>query len=65
MIRLADGWIEESLRNCVPVKYLTVLRQASTALRNTKLAGLQATRVIPHEREKLSEEEGQTHWRDI
>lgn len=37
----------------VPVKYLIVLRQASRALRNTKLAGLQATRVRLNERKKI------------
>lgn len=36
----------------VPVKYLMVLRQASRALRNTKLAGLQATRVRKTDRER-------------
>ena len=45
----------------VPVKYLIVLRQASRALRNTKLAGLQATRVRLDEREKLRESE---RWRE-
>lgn len=40
---------------CVPVKYLIVLSQTSRALRNTNLAGLQATRVRLDEREKLRE----------
>lgn len=50
-----NRWVDSCISICVLVKYLIVLSQTSRALRNTKLANLQATRVRLEEREKLRE----------